>query len=196
MKFRNGPFIICLSRPSIITMSGFCFRFLMQRWFANLVAFRMFILSTQICDTNVMEKSIEFSMIIGKSSSLFFSVRTLLSFNPGILTLSFRITAAETTGPASGPLPASSIPAMKTKPFLLSWASTGMKTVMARNLCYSFSASSSGLSSSLAFSSASGSSAGASSVFGASSLLSAGCSASVGTPSSSSDSSASFSASS
>jgi hypothetical protein len=54
----------------------------------------------------------DFSMIIGKISSRSFSLSFLESFTFSIKVSGEKITAAATTGPASGPLPASSTPAI------------------------------------------------------------------------------------
>lgn len=60
--------------------------------------------------------AIAFSFMISKSSFLFFSVSFFESFTPS-MSISFgRITAEATTGPAKGPLPASSTPETKLSP--------------------------------------------------------------------------------
>ena len=67
--------------------------------------------------SNDNKKTIEdsltaFSFIMSKSSSRFFSLSFLESFTPSIIWSGLSITAAAHTGPASGPLPASSTPHM------------------------------------------------------------------------------------
>lgn len=63
-----------------------------------------------------MEKSTACSMICLNSCSRFLAVSFLLSVRPGSFAFGLRTTQAETTGPASGPLPASSMPAITKKP--------------------------------------------------------------------------------
>ena len=59
------------------------------------------------------------SLITEKASSLAFSVICLESLTPVRIISSGMMTAAATTGPASGPRPASSTPATKPYPALL-----------------------------------------------------------------------------
>ena len=54
----------------------------------------------------------EFEFISAKREDLFFGDSFFESFRPEMPCSFFRITAAATTGPASGPLPTSSTPAM------------------------------------------------------------------------------------
>ena len=61
--------------------------------------------------------------MVSKSSSLRFSESALESFKPGMSVSGGRITAAATTGPARGPRPASSTPAMCWMPRSLSFFS-------------------------------------------------------------------------
>src|SRR3989338_3226884 len=57
----------------------------------------------------------------------FFSLNTLLSYKSPEKKLSFKMTTAETTGPAIGPLPDSSIPATKPNPIYFNRDSIGIK---------------------------------------------------------------------
>src|ERR1035437_113935 len=116
----ESPFIIgmeltrCLNTlfPSTRIRSGLIFNLSTEVVIARSDAWRMFILSIWIWDITDTEHARHFSIICGSTSSLSFSVSCLESFTPLIQTSLSNITAAATTGPARGPRPASSVPAM------------------------------------------------------------------------------------
>ncbi len=83
---------------------------------ASFVASRMFISSILLLSLMPMPIASARSLIESKSSSLFFSESFLESSTPRTSKSSGRTTQAVTTGPASGPLPTSSTPAIYVMP--------------------------------------------------------------------------------
>ena len=73
----------------------------------------MFILSISKDETEAIEYSIDFFLIISKSFLLFLSVNFFESFKFSTLVFGGKITADAITGPAKAPLPTSSTPSTK-----------------------------------------------------------------------------------
>lgn len=99
--------------PSIIVSSGLVLSFLCARFIAKNVAFKILIRSISPCSTAAIEDSAQVLIISSYSLILSVSLSFFESVTPAIGLICFwKTTQAATTGPASGPLPASSIPAM------------------------------------------------------------------------------------
>ncbi|QTK79447.1 hypothetical protein AT6N2_C1753 [Agrobacterium tumefaciens] len=110
------------SRPSASTRAGGISRPSTARRMASRLARRIFIVSIRPGPEEATE-TIELSMIWTNRLSRFCFVSFLESSIPlGILSGS-RMTAAATTGPASGPRPASSVPATGQRPFFFASSS-------------------------------------------------------------------------
>jgi len=105
--------------PSMRRKSGFFVRLSIACRMARMVACRILMRSISSEETIPIPKVISGCVIrILKRESLFLGVSFLLSLMPGIRVSSGIVNAAATTGPARGPLPASSTPAMLLKPAL------------------------------------------------------------------------------
>src|ERR1041385_4154250 len=102
--------------PSTRTCSGTGESFETASAMACIVALRMLSRSISLCDTMPTPVLSAELMITRKSSSLRGGLRMLESSTPGISVPGLIITAAATTGPASGPRPASSTPARNLTP--------------------------------------------------------------------------------
>ena len=114
-------FILQVSIPfnaSTKINSGFVFKSCIACVTPFLVAFRILSSSISCLSIIATDQLIAFSIISSYNFSLFFSETFLESFIPSIIESSGIITHPITTGPASGPLPASSIPAIYFIPFL------------------------------------------------------------------------------
>ena len=72
----------------------------------------MFISSIIFISTHPIPIETELEFISAKREDLFFGVSFFESLKPKIWCSLFKMTAAATTGPASGPLPTSSTPAI------------------------------------------------------------------------------------
>ena len=103
-------------RASTITISGFSPNFSITspkaRCSPIFVAFKMFIWSISFSETIPTPHAKASSVILSYNISLLFSVTFFESFTHSILESLGITTAPTTTGPANGPLPASSIPHM------------------------------------------------------------------------------------
>ena len=97
--------------PSIRRNSGRIFKSRRALSIASRVACSMFTSSIILSLTIPTPQSKDSLVIISKSFSLLAGESFLLSFIPSIFSKGGRIATAATTGPARGPLPASSMPA-------------------------------------------------------------------------------------
>ena len=104
--------------PSISKCSGLTFRDMTARCMAAMDAFRMFIVSISSALASRTENDMASFSITGRSFSLSPADIFFESSRSGWRKSGGRITAAANTGPASGPLPASSQPASTTPSFM------------------------------------------------------------------------------
>ncbi|MBK9657549.1 MAG: hypothetical protein IPO66_19770 [Rhodanobacteraceae bacterium] len=97
--------------PSINTCVGRVDKAIAARVMPRMVAWKMLMRSISSTSTTMIDQASACAWISGINASRRLAVSTLESASPAIGRAGSRMTAATTTGPASGPRPASSMPA-------------------------------------------------------------------------------------